>query len=55
MLLTTFVAQVGYGGAAVLVGLAVMAGAYGDTLTGVVLAIIAIIAALFGVFSERVF
>ncbi|MCY4730799.1 hypothetical protein KY092_09545 [Natronomonas gomsonensis] len=53
MPLTTFVTQVGYGGAAILVGLAVLAGAYGETMTGIVLAIIAIIAALFGVFSER--
>jgi hypothetical protein len=55
MRLTAFVTRVGYGGAAILVGLAVMAGAYGDTSTGLVLAIIAITAALLGVFSERVF
>ena len=55
MSLSTFVTQVGYGAAAILVGLAVMAGASGDTVTGVILAIIAIIAALFGVSGERAF
>ena len=55
MRITTFVTQVGYGGAAILVGLAVVAGAYGDAVTGLVLAVVAIIAALFGVFSERAF
>jgi hypothetical protein len=55
MSLTTAVTQVGYGAAAILVGLAMMAGAGGDTVAGVVLAIIAIVVALFGVSSERVF
>ena len=55
MSLTTALTQVGYGAAAILVGLAMMAGADGDTVTGVILAIIAIVVALFGVSSEHVF
>jgi len=55
MLPTTFPTRAGYGGAAILAGLAVMAGAQGDTSTGLVLALVAIFVALFGVFSERAF
>lgn len=53
MPLTTVLTRVGYGGAALLAGLAVMAGADGDTSTGLVLALVAIVVALFGVVSER--
>ena len=43
------------GGAAILAGLAVMAGMHGDMSTGLVLALVAICVALFGMFSERAF
>jgi hypothetical protein len=55
MPLTTFPTRVGYGGAAILAGFAVMAGAYGDTSTGLAVALVAITVALFGVLSERAF
>lgn len=55
LLLTTYPTRVGYGGTAILAGLAVMDGMYGDTSTGLVLALVAIFVALFGVFSERAF